>query len=133
MGRPSSRRRLAKARTSGFTDDPAHFNPADTGEGFRRAVLEQLRRAGSDTKRRHGFDFLLYLPTKEAARQAAATAQHSEFSVRVARAGPGKGWRCHATIEIVPEDAPLEDIGRFFQQLAAALGGEFDGWEAAES
>jgi len=31
----------------------------------------------------------------------------------------------------VPITASLNEIGRFFEQMAAALEGDFDGWECA--
>lgn len=37
---------------------------------------------------------------------------------------------CLAKKTLIPEKADLGDQARFFEQIADALGGEFDGWEA---
>ena len=99
---------------------------------FRREVLDQLKKCGSAVSEPHEFDFYLYLPTQLAAKQAAQKVRESEFAAKVsAPARKGDGWLCLASVTIVPKTAPLSEIGDFFDQLAAALGGEFDGWEAS--
>ena len=85
---------------------------------------------GSDITRPHSFDFYLYVPTELAARQAADKIRESEFAAEVLPAASRSDWLCRATITIVPEVAPLDDIGSFFTQVAASLHGDFDGWES---
>jgi hypothetical protein len=99
-------------------------------QSFRAEVLSQLRRMGSDISRPHSFDFYLYVPTELAARQAADKVRESEFAAEVLPGASGTDWLCRATVTIVPEVAPLDDIGSFFEQIAAALHGDFDGWES---
>jgi hypothetical protein len=97
---------------------------------FRAEVLDQLRDMGSDISRPHNFDFYVYVPTEIAARQAADKVRESHFAAEVVPGASGGNWLCRATITIVPEVAPLDEIGNFFQQVAAALDGDFDGWES---
>jgi hypothetical protein len=97
---------------------------------FRAEVLGQLRRTGSDIARPHSFDFYLYVPTELAARQAAEKVRESKFTAEVLPGASGSDWLCRATVTIVPEVAPLDDIHSFFEQVAAALHGDFDGWES---
>ena len=97
---------------------------------FRSEVLGQLRRTGSDISRPHSFDFYLRVPTERAARQAAGKVRESEFAAEVLPGASCSDWLCRATITIVPDVAPLDDIHSFFEQIAAALHGDFDGWES---
>ncbi len=101
------------------------------GSGFRKEVLKQLRASGSDTNGPHTIEFFLYLPTQSAAETAAKRLRESEFEARVSPSGSGNGWLCKASITLVPITAALNEIGRFFEQMAAALDGDFDGWECA--
>jgi hypothetical protein len=100
------------------------------GQSFRAEVLEQLHRMGSDLLRPHRFDFYLYVPTELAARQAADKVRESQFDAEVLPGASGDDWLCLASVTMVPEVAPLDDVGTFFEQIAAALHGDFDGWES---
>lgn len=104
-------------------------------ETFRSGVLKQLRESGLDVKQPHIFDFYLYLPTELAAKQAAQKVREreGEFTIQVRPAAKGEDWLCLATITIIPETPALSEIGDLFEQVAAELGGEFDGWEAGEA
>jgi regulator of RNase E activity RraB len=99
-------------------------------QSFRAEVLEQLRESGSDITQLHGFEFYLYLPSESAARAAAVNVRERHFSAEVVPSADGSTWLCLTTMRIVPEVAPLDEIGKMFEQLASALQGEFDGWES---
>src|SRR5437868_3138889 len=100
-------------------------------ETFQQEVLEQLRESGSDVTKPHDFEFYLYVPTKPYAEKAADKIRTSGFSAaEVSRAASGSGWLCLARKTIIPDQADLSDHARFLEQVAVALGGEFDGWEA---
>jgi hypothetical protein len=99
-------------------------------QDFRLQVLEQLRKNGSDTSRPHTFDFYLYLPTETAAQEAAKRLIKRNYLVDVRPAAKGPDWLCLANSTLIPETAPLTEIGQFFTQLADEFHGEFDGWEA---
>jgi hypothetical protein len=97
---------------------------------FKKEVLQQLRRHGSDLTKPHEFEFYLYLPTRKFATKAADKIRQSGFSAAdVSRSASGDAWLCVAKKTLVPAKADLADHARFFEQIATALGGEFDGWE----
>lgn len=98
---------------------------------FQKEVLRQLRRNGSDLSMPHDFEFFIYLPTKAIANAVASQIRRTGFAAaEVSRAGSGNGWLCIASKSLVPSAADLSKHARFFERLAAAGGGEFDGWEA---
>ena len=98
---------------------------------FQKEVLQQLRDNGSDLAKPHDFEFYLYLPTRTLAAKASDKIRESGFSAgEVSRSAPGDAWLCVAKKTLVPEKADLADHARFVEQIADALGGEFDGWEA---
>ena len=100
-------------------------------EAFKKEVLDQLREHGSDVTKPHSFGFYIYVPTELDAKKATDKIRQSGFSCAdVSRSAAGSSWLCLATKTLVPEKADLSDHARFFEQIAAALGGEFDGWEA---
>ena len=111
--------------------DRQRHPPKKEGGGFHKEVLEQLRASGSDMNRPHTFEFFLYLRTEPDAETAAQRLRESRFEAQVFPSGSGNGWLCRAGITLVPILSSLNEIGRFFEQLAAALEGEFDGWECA--
>lgn len=98
---------------------------------FQEEVLQQLRKNGSDVSKPHDFEFYLYLPTRESAERAAVKIRQSGFTAaEVSRSVSGSAWLCVAKKSLIPGKANLADHARFFEQIAAALGGVFDGWEA---
>jgi len=102
------------------------------GGPFRVEVLQQLHNMGSDTSRPHSFDFYLYLPSELAAKAATEKVRDSKLLIH-AQVGSnisGEKWLCRVTTTLVPEVAPLDEIGKFFEQVATALQGDFDGWES---
>ena len=101
-------------------------------DSFEKEVLGQLREAGSDVTKPHKFEFYLYVPTESAGNLAAKKMLESGFpgaDVRPSAADDGT-WLCLVTKELVPEKTNLDDHARFFNEVAAALDGVFDGWEA---
>jgi regulator of RNase E activity RraB len=91
-------------------------------------VLEQLKKAGSDLSKLHKIEFFLYFPSQSAAMKAAHTVKQAEFEVDVRAAAQGPAWLCLATKHMVPKLADLQKIRRQFNSIAAAQGGEYDGW-----
>jgi hypothetical protein len=100
-------------------------------QGFKKEVLDQLRANGSDTSKPHRFEFYLYMPTKSYAAKAAEKMLKSGFSeAKVTRSASERGWLCLAQKTLIPKNADLDDHARFLEEVAAAVGGDLDGWEA---
>ena len=98
---------------------------------FQEGVLQQLRESGSDLTKPHVFEFYLYFATRPLAVKAADKIRQSGFSAAgVSRSASGDAWLCVAKKTLVPGKADFGDHARFFEQIAAVLSGEFDGWEA---
>ncbi len=99
-------------------------------ESFHKEVVDQLREMGSDPGRPHNLDLYLYLPSEAAANAAAEKVGRLHFATEVVPGAKEGTWLCTAKIRIVPESAPLDGIGAYFEQVAYELNGDFDGWEA---
>jgi regulator of RNase E activity RraB len=91
-------------------------------------VLDQLKKAGSDLSKPHNIEFFIYFPTKADAADTAPRIKEAGFEVDVRQAAQGPGWLCLAIKTMVPDLSALQKIRRDFGALAAARGGEYDGW-----
>jgi hypothetical protein len=99
-------------------------------KSFRGEVLEQLRAMGSDTGRPHAFDLFLYVPDQSAAAITAERIRERGYFVEISPSASGSGLLCKAKTVLIPETAPLDEMAAFFESLASAVRGEFDGWES---
>jgi hypothetical protein len=114
--------RRARARSSA---------PADPGDADRQ-VLDALRSNGADLRKSTEMLFYLYLPDRAEAEIVAAALREEGFGADVAPPTQGYTmWLCRATTGMVPELGRIRELRRRFTGLAAAHGGEYDGWEAA--
>jgi regulator of RNase E activity RraB len=91
-------------------------------------VLDQLKKVGSDPSKPHNIEFFIYFRTKADAIETAPKIKEAGFEVDVRQAAQGLGWLCLATKTMVPDLSALQKIRRDFGALAAARGGEYDGW-----
>jgi hypothetical protein len=98
-----------------------------------RQTLTALREAGADLTKLTEVNFYLYFPTQAAAADAAAQAQTPELPARVVRAADGKAWLCFVSGTMVPTESAIHAASARLQAVATALGGDYDGWEAAVS
>ena len=98
------------------------------GKSFAREVLATLRRHGSHVTKPHPFEFYLKIPSKRNATLAAQKISQSGFTSAVTRSE--KKWLIVAGKLLIPATANLADHTRFFQEMADAVGVDFDGWEA---
>ena len=96
-----------------------------------RQTLNALRNAGADLTRPTEVNFYLYFPTQAAATNAAAQAQTPELPARVMPGADGKSWLCFVSGTMVPTELAIRAASTRLQAVAAALGGDYDGWEAA--
>jgi hypothetical protein len=93
-------------------------------------VLDQLRRAGSDLSKPHDVDFFLYFPSQVAAETARDRMTANGFVVVIGPNDDGS-WTCQGTKTMVPMHAAIVGAGRFLNDLAVELSGDYDGWGAA--
>jgi len=94
-------------------------------------VIEQLGRAGSDLSKPHRIEFFLYFPDSKGASRALVALYGKKFDVDLSRPKKeGEKWLCKANKTMVPELKALQKIRKDFTAIAAANGGEYDGWGA---
>ena len=95
-----------------------------------RAILSELARAGSDTGQPHDLEFYLVFPTELAAEGVAAALRTEGFVVLVSPEEGGREWLCLATRQMRPDLRELRQWRVRLGAVAAAAGGEYDGWGA---
>ena len=93
-------------------------------------VIQQLQREGSDLTKAYSIEFFLYFPSEQAARSAADGVRATGFNTKVEPSAYDQNWLCLATRDLVPTHEALHGIRIQFEELAARLGGEYDGWGA---
>ena len=94
-------------------------------------TLRQLAAAGADLAKPTDVINYLYLPDERQAQVASAELRLAGYSVEVRPAATGVNWLALARIDVVPSADNIRLLRERFDGLAARLGGEFDGWEAA--
>lgn len=93
-----------------------------------QSVLTQLKKAGSDLSKPHKIEFFLYFPDHATAEQAGSRVRASGFEVEVRQAAKSPEWLCFTKKTMIPELSALQKIRRDFGDLAASMGGQYDGW-----
>jgi regulator of RNase E activity RraB len=91
-------------------------------------TLNRLEEAGSDLSKPHEIEFFLYFPDEGSANAAAESIREQGFVVEVMPPVDGSDWLCFATKTLVPTLEDIVTIGREFNEIAEAYGGEYDGW-----
>ena len=104
--------------------------PVGSAEADTQTLLA-LRDAGADLTKATEVNFYLYFPTREAAERAANSAQTPDLAAKVREGADGKSWLCRVSGQMVPSESAIRAASIRLQALAATLGGEYDGWEAA--
>lgn len=95
-------------------------------------TLAALKRHGADLSKSTEVNFYLYVASEDLAREAAEALRPAGYLTEVRPPLPGyREWLCFATRHLVPSAEGIADARATFEGLAARLGGEFDGWEAA--
>ena len=93
------------------------------------AALEQLFKV-SELGRTHTVLHYLYFPSRKAANKAAVKLCNQGFKTEERLGADGINWLVLARHDIVPSDEAIATTRETMEQLAASLGGEYDGWEA---
>jgi hypothetical protein len=107
-----------------------------TPEGDDKRVLKQLRRAGANLSRPREVVHFLYFPTQVAAERASHQLRGEGYMIDVrpaanAAENPPNPWLMEARNFIVVDESTVQPMRAKFEAVAAAGGGEYDGWEAA--
>ena len=106
-------------------------NGVDGSEDPDEQVRNQLRAAGANLEKATHTLFYIYAATEAGANRIAQAVTDSRLDAEVRPAAVGTGWLCLAQGELVPALDVLKSYRSKFEALAAAEGGEYDGWEAA--
>lgn len=106
--------------------------PRPPGPELDRVILAQLRGKGSKLALpRHVLHFLDF-PNEAAAQSAARDVESIGFDPTVVPpAGEGSQWSVRAEATRVIDETTVDTHRAQFERIAAAHGGEYDGWEAA--
>ena len=114
-----------------FRRDP---QPSSTPGDGDRLILEQLRSHGADLTQPREVRHYSYFADRAAADAAAEAMREWGYGVTVEESATGDGtWLALATAEVVVDESTVDSTRGRFEQIAAAHGGDYDGWEAAVS
>lgn len=92
-------------------------------------VISQLRQAGSDLAKPHPLEVFLCFPDEASARQAAESVSAKGLSTEIRPPDSQRAeWLLFATRSMVPELSALTELRSFFEVLATAQKGHYDGW-----
>jgi hypothetical protein len=119
-----------KAKEPDRSETTWHFDSPDEGD---RMIVDELRDLGANLSQPREVLHYLYLPTESAAAEASADLRSAGFTtqIRPAAGPPGPNpWLVLATTEEVVSVESARSAREMFTALAAAHGGEYDGWEA---
>jgi len=101
------------------------------GEDPDGQVLRELQAAGANLQKPTHMLFYIYASTEAGANRIAQATTTLQLQAEVRPAALGSGWLCLVQGRMVPSLDMLKDYRIRFEALAAAEGGEYDGWEAA--
>ncbi len=71
-------------------------------------ILDQLRRFGSDTNRKHEVSFWLYFPDQASANQAASSIGKNGLETEIAKSATDANWLCLAYCPHIPDEKILD-------------------------
>jgi hypothetical protein len=108
----------------------------ETPESDDKRVLKQLRKARANLSRPREVVHFLYFPTQVAAERASHELRGEGYMIDVrpaanAAENPPNPWLMEARIFAVVDESTVQPMRARFEAVAAAGGGEYDGWEAA--
>ncbi len=85
----------------------------------------------SDLDASHTIVHFIYLPHQEAAYSTADSLSRQNFLTETRMSADGVNWLVLVKHEAIPSEELLASMRQFLELLAAEVGGEYDGWEAA--
>ena len=99
-------------------------------------LLDLMRKQGANFSNPFTLQHYLYLPSEEAAEDAAGDLRSLGYEVEVRRSASNKPndpvpWLALATEGTLVDERAIEERREQFDSLAQKYGGDYDGWEAA--
>ena len=99
-------------------------------------VLAQLEKSGADLTQPRDLVHYLYVPSQDAAEQAAAELRNLSYTAEAKLAAgvqpdDPNPWLVLANVDAVVDQERVRWERARFDELAVKYGGEYDGWEAA--
>ena len=94
-------------------------------------TLDQLEKAGANLGRGRETVHYLYLPTQQAAERVAHDLAREDRQIETRPAATGSSWLVLLKQHVVVSEESIAALRGEFESAASALGGEYDGWEAA--
>jgi len=121
---------FVRTRRSGISGVEKAVAPIGSLEADRQ-TLRALRDAGADLTKPTTVNFYIYFAERGAAESASAQAGTATLKSKVQRAADDSAWLCLVTGSMVPSESAIRQESTRLQAVAAAHGGDYDGWEAA--
>ena len=104
----------------------------ETPQILDERTLAEMTKAGANLSLPTATSWFLEMPSEGHARSAASVLEREGFAVDVREPADGDAtWTCRAGCEMVPSGENVRAMRARLTELAGALGGSFDGWEAA--
>ncbi|MCB1624976.1 MAG: ribonuclease E inhibitor RraB [Pseudomonadales bacterium] len=102
-------------------------------DSWDEKVIDQLRKGGSDPFQPHDVDFFFAMPDEPTARKVAGILDGEGFRTDVEHKDeiPSQPYSVHALRSMRLSAPDMKSMSRRFTQLAAEVGGTYDGWIAS--
>lgn len=98
-------------------------------DGNGSAALQALLNATLRPDAPHTISHYLYFPSKTAAEEAAASLRSEQYEVDVRPGADDVNWLALISHSIVPSSDAINKARSRLEEMALAMGGEYDGWE----
>lgn len=93
-------------------------------------VVENIIRFGGDIEKERPVDFFFYFPSEHAATQVEVQLINLRFNTDVHYFEPNEKWSLTANKKMQVSTERIYEISLWFEKIAEAQGGEYDGWGA---
>lgn len=93
-----------------------------------KAAVKNFEMWAGNPRENHPVEFFLYFSTEWDAYVVKSQLMNLQFSTSVQYSNYSDQWLCLATKEISPTSERLIELGNFFEELASAHNGNYDGW-----
>lgn len=114
----------------GFLDRMLRGTPPPTPEETDRVTIRKLASMGADLSRPRRVVHFLELGSEASARAAADAIRRAGYDASVEAEEDSPQWTVRAEAVRVVDSSTVAAFRAWFEQLAAAHDGEYEGWEA---